>query len=260
MKLGICTGFDNLKQAAAIGFDYVECNLSSLAAMPEEEFQKLADGKADFPIPVTKSNVFLPGNLKVTGPDYNEQALREYLDRALFRAHTLGIEICVFGSGGARRVPEDWPHYKAWQQIGDFLKLVEEYAAKYDIQVAIEPLRRTECNILNFVSEALAVSALTELPHIGVLGDTFHMLSGGEPWTAMGDAGDKLWHVHISHELEDLSSRVFPLENDGTDYDGIFQVLHDMNYAGDISVEAGCSDFAKDGAQAVKVLRKYINM
>jgi sugar phosphate isomerase/epimerase len=155
-------------------------------------------------------------------------------------------------------VPEGWPYYRAWQQVAEFLNIVEEYAAKYDINIAIEPLRRKECNILNFVSEALAVSALTKLPHVGVLGDTFHMLCGGEPWDAMKNAGDKLWHVHISHELADLSSRIYPYENDGTDYEGIFKVLKDMNYAGDVSVEAGCSDFAKDGAEAVKVLRKYI--
>ena len=258
MKLGVCTSFDKMELAAEIGFDYMECGISSLAAMSEKDFRELAARKGSFPIPVTKGNGFLPGDLKVTGPDCDEQAQRAYLDKAFSRAQSIGVKIIIFGSGAARRVPEGWSHHMAWQQIAEFLEIVEEYAAKYDIHVALEPLRRKECNILNFVSEALVVSALTKLPHIGVLGDTFHMLSGGEPWETMAHAGDKLWHVHISHELPDLSNRIYPFENDGTDYEGIFKVLKDMDYAGDVSIEAGCEDFAKEGAEAVKVLRKYV--
>ena len=39
MRLGLCTGFDNLELAAKIGFDYIECAFSILAAMPDEDYQ-----------------------------------------------------------------------------------------------------------------------------------------------------------------------------------------------------------------------------
>ena len=34
MKFGLCTNFDNIELAAQMGFDYVECAFSRLAALP----------------------------------------------------------------------------------------------------------------------------------------------------------------------------------------------------------------------------------
>ena len=43
MKFGLCANFDSIELAAKMGFDYVECAFSRLAAMPEEEYQALLD-------------------------------------------------------------------------------------------------------------------------------------------------------------------------------------------------------------------------
>ena len=157
----------------------------------------------------------------------------------------------MFGSGGARGVPEGFSYAEAWRQIASFLRRAAVYGRKYGIAVAIEPLRREECNILNYVSEAVLLSALLDLPEIGALGDTFHMRSGAEPWPALTQAGERLLHVHVSHELSDLSGRVFPSEGDGT------AALRAGGYAGDVSVEAGTTDFAADAARAVRCLRPF---
>ena len=108
MKLGVCTGFENIEKAAAVGFSFVECNLSQLAAMNDEEFEKLQGRAAAFPIPVLRCNGFMPGEIKVTGPLRDEQQLRGYLDKALQRASAVGVKVAVFGSGVARAVPEGW--------------------------------------------------------------------------------------------------------------------------------------------------------
>ena len=257
MKLGVCTSFDNIEIAAKAGFEYLECGLSSLTAMSEEDYQALLAKSASFPIPVLKCNGFLPATVPVSGPGHDTEQLKAYLEKALSRAHALGIKTAVFGSGGARKVPEGWSHFRAWQQIADFLRLANEYAEKYDIDIAIEPLRRKECNILNLVSEGLAMSALVDLPRIGVLGDTFHMLSCHEPYSNLTDAGDRLWHIHISHTLPDLSGRIYPKSDDGEDYETVIRTLKEMDYKGDVSVEAGTKDFAADAIAAIECLRKY---
>ena len=102
IKLGLCTGFDNLELAAKIGFDYIECAFSILAAMPDEDYQRLLARKDAFPIPVSKANLFLPGDITPIGPDASERAQREYLDRAFARAHAIGVKLVVFGSGRAQ--------------------------------------------------------------------------------------------------------------------------------------------------------------
>lgn len=255
MKLGLCTGPQYIEQAARLGFDYIECSVTAIAAMDQAEFDALLAKKPDFPIPILKCNGFLPGDVRPVGPDVKEAVLDEYLTRALSRVSALGVKVIVFGSGAARSVPEGWSHVDAWRQLVDFLRFLIPYCEKYDVSIALEPLRRKESNILNLVSEGTLLSAVVNHPRIGVLGDSFHMLTGGEPWDALRYAGEKLLHVHISHSLPDLSGRIYPAPGDGEDYAPLINTLREMGYAGDVSIEAGCKDMETDGAAAIACLR-----
>ena len=254
MKLGLCTAPENTALAAELGFDYVECGLSALAALTEEEYQSLLSQKPSFAVPITHCNGFLPGTVKTTGPDVSQAQQREYLQTAFSRASALGVGTVVYGSGASRGVPEGWSHVEAWKQIIDFLKLAAEYAEKYGITIAIEPLRRKECNIVNLVSEATLLAAAVHHPRVGALGDTFHMRSSYEPYQALTYAGEALRHVHISHTLPDMSRRIFPAEGDGEDYQAIFAALLEGGYDARVSVEGGCDNFAEDAPKAYHAL------
>lgn len=255
MRLGMCTTPDNLELAAELGFDYIECSVTYIANMEQEAFDALAAKKPGFPIPILKCNGFLPGTVRVVGPEIDQAAKEAYLVKAFTRLNALGVKTVVFGSGGARAVPEGWSHVEAWRQLIEFLKELIPYCEKYDICIALEPLRRKECNILNLVSEGTILSAVVDHPRIGVLGDTFHMLVGNEPWAAFKYAGEKLLHVHTSQPTADMDQRIYPVEGDGMDYAGFINVLKEMNYQGDVSIEAGTKDPRKDGEIALKCLR-----
>ena len=253
MRLGVCTKFENLDLAAKAGFDYAECNLSALAALDEEAMRALI--ARDFPIPVLRANGMVPGEVKICGPDASETRWCEYLTHAFSRAHALGVEIAVFGSGAARMVPNGFPFAEAWRQIVQFLRVAAEIGEAYAMRIAIEPLRREECNIVNLVSEGTLLSAIVDSPRVGVLGDTFHMLSMHEPYEALENAGEKLLHVHISRPLKNLVGREYPYPNDGADYESLFAALKQMQYAGTVSIEAGTCDFAYDAPRAVERLK-----
>lgn len=144
------------------------------------------------------------------------------------------------------------------QQLADCLKLMAEYADQYDIDIAIEPLRLQECNLVNLVFEATILAIAVNHPRIGVLGDTFHMLSVHEPWENLANARHKLYHMHISHTLPDLSGRIYPRRGDGEDYTTVIDTLKSMRYHGDVSVEAGTKDFSTDSIEAVLCLKKLL--
>jgi len=258
MKLGVCTSPENAFLAAAAGFDYVECALNALAAMSEENYLSLLEQSKNFPIPVSRGNCLLPADIPVVGPDVCEEKIRAYLDHAFSRASRLGVKVAVFGSGRSRTYPESTDFSHAWQQVEDFLCLAAPYADKYAIDIAIEPLRPKECNLINLVSEATTMAQAINHPRIGVLGDTFHMLSSQEPWENLTHARQKLYHMHISHTLPDLSDRIYPRQGDGEDYAVVFRTLHDMGYSGNISVEAGTKSFSKDGREAVLCLKAFL--
>ena len=129
-----------------------------------------------------------------------------------------------------------------------------EYADRYGIDVAIEPLRRTECNILNLVSEGTLLSALVNHPRIGALGDTFHMICSSEPYDALIYAGEKLKHIHISHTISNEKGRVWPCLGDGEDYRALFACLERARYTGRVSVEASCDDIAAQANETFQAL------
>jgi len=257
IELGTCASWDRIDDAAAIGFDYIESTLYSLSALSDEEFVEAQRKVKCAPIPIRAFNVLLPGTLKVTGEAVDEAALNAYLRPAFARAAKLGAQTIVFGSGGSRNVAGGFPMEKAWRQIARFLEILDPIAGDNGITIAIEPLRRRECNILNYVSEAVAVAAITGLPNVRVLGDTHHMLLAGEPLSALTLAGSYLKHVHVSHTLGIApdAGRIYPAPEDGEDYAGLFTLLKEMNYQGRVSIEAGCDDFMEDGRRALDVLR-----
>ena len=255
MRFGLCTDPANSEVAARLGYDYIEGNLSKIAAMEEQEFEELAKKAPTLPAPILKCNCFLPGTIKLVGPDANKEELEAYLEKAFSRASKLGVKVAVLGSGGARKVPEGWEFSDAWRQIADFLRLANQYGEKYDIDIALEPLRAKECNILNYVSEGVLLSAMVNLPRVYTLADTFHMICGCEPFAALKNAGKALRHVHISHPLDDQSGRDYPRPNDGVDYAGIFAILKEMGYEGDVSIEAATQDIEKDGEVSFALLK-----
>ncbi len=252
LRLGICDKPSNIDLIADAGFDYLETGMAWLSQLSEERYQQALSQVRASRIGVEACNGMVPADLKLTGPDVDEAAIRAYLDIGFARATEMGARIIVFGSSFARNVPEGFPHEKAWRQIVDFLKIASEYCVKYDVDVVIEPLRRFETNIINLVSEATILASVLQLPRIGVLGDTYHMVASAEPYEAFSHAGELLGHVHICHAMK----RRYPVPGDDGDYEDVFRALKKCGYSGRVSVEARYDSIEQEAAPAYRRLRE----
>src|SRR5439155_18475325 len=93
--------------------------------------------------------------LKVTGPQIDTEAQMAHVRKALSRLSKLGVEVLVFGSGGARRVPDGFAKEEAFKQLVDFGRRAAREARGHGITIAIEPLRKQETNIKNTAGEGL---------------------------------------------------------------------------------------------------------
>ena len=56
--------------------------------------------------------------------------VEEYLEKALDRAHRLNVGTVVFGSGGAKNVPDGFPMDKVYLQVMEETKMVASMAKK----------------------------------------------------------------------------------------------------------------------------------
>lgn len=254
IKLGVCAKPEYAKDLARIGYDYIECAFSYLQALPDAAFLEAEQAIASSGLQMEAANGMMPAHIKTTGPDADLHAIKAYLHAAFTRASCLGARVVIFGSGASRQPPKGFPMRQAWRQLAEFLKLSGDIGDQYGIDIAIEPLRRAECGILNFVSEGTLMSSLLMHPRVGVLGDTYHMGAGHEPLEAFVQAGTQLMHVHLCHSMGDESVRIFPRPGDGEDYRELFEALHRAGYARCASIEGGTEDLVRDAEAAFALL------
>lgn len=254
MRFGFCAppeDFDTLKE---IGYDYAEWPVAQALA-PEEP------DNAVMPALIEKIGassfkpqafyLFLPGDLKVVGPDIDLKRQKHYLENAIARVAALGGEVIGFGSGRARQIPDGFPKKKACEQMIDFLRLAAPVASKHGVAIAIEPLSPNECNFIHSVAEAVAIAEEVDSPAIGVLSDLHHVSEQGQSYEETRLAGRWLAHVHVAGFVD----RRAPTADDIPRIAEFFSALKAANYQGRVSMEGRWTDLPREGAVALESLR-----
>lgn len=234
IRFGVCTAMTNSELLKKDGFAYVEGSVGRdlMPGRPESEF---AARRMDFDtcrLPVIACNGFLPGTLKVTGKDARPDTVMRYAEVAFRRAASMGIRIIVFGSSGARSVPEGFDPNKARSQYISLLKRMGPVARKYGVTIALENLQKSETNFINTVGEAMVIAREVDDPNIRLLADIFHMMRENEGPEVLLTAGNYLVHCHIA-ELKDRTAPGMA----GDDFRPYFAALKKIGYHGGISIE-----------------------
>ena len=253
MKLGIYTDFVNLPDAAALGFDYVEIPLDALAALNEADFNDFVDYIEGNRIPVTACSHLLPDDLPITGPNVSAAALHGYLKHALGRAQRLGVKVAALDGAKSRAVDPNGDFPFAWRQLGNFLRLLQGHARDAGVTVALEPLRKADCNLLNLVSEATLIAGLLQLENIAVAAHFGHMAMASEPLSALRRAAPLLRHVYVENAL----TRALPRPGDGEDYGRLIETLADIGYDGGVTLCGTIAEtFVEDARTALALLKE----
>ena len=288
MRFGCCgslvaagpdrTGVEIVEKMAGYGYDYIELPLAEMMELRGEEFAALCRRVEESGIRCEVCNNFFPGNLRLTGPDADPGRIREYYTRALDRAARLGVKVIVFGSAGAKRVPDGFGRPAAWQQVVDVTRASGEAAAAHGITIAIEPVRHPDCNIINTFAEGVQLARTVELENVRFLVDFYHMVCEQESPDVLRRYGaEYLRHVHFSYpaipEIDGVRDparintiyegelnrrgwwRTYPSCREEWDYSGFVQALKDCGYDGRISLEAPVRDFDRQAPQALAFLK-----
>jgi sugar phosphate isomerase/epimerase len=249
VKFGICGSLDELEMAQKLGFDYLECAVTQVAAMNDEEFEAIKGKVAQCGGKIDRMNVFFPGDFCLIGPNFDETKLRTYLGRAFLRARLLGTSLVVFGSGKVRRVPSGMTLGSAYRELVRVTRIIGEIAAQNDITVAIEPLNRAETNLINSLKEGAMFVADVNMPSVTLLADLFHILREREPMDDISLVGC-LSHTHIAR----LENRAFPTVADN-DVSTFFAALKALGYDRAMSIEGNSANREVDAAAALAVMK-----
>jgi len=218
-----------LKEA---GCDYVEENVTGFLQGTAEQWETPATGV----LPVEAGNAMVPPQLKIVGDAVDWAGLKTYMKRVMERAQAVGMKTVVFGSGGARRVPEGFSREKAKQQILDFSRMIAELAEPHGVTIALEHLQQTECNIITSVAESTQYVQEVGHGHFRMLVDSYHLWQEKESLDSVKAALPWICHVHLA----DVGSRCAPGQGPVQStamYRDLFRVLKDGGYDGRVSVE-----------------------
>jgi sugar phosphate isomerase/epimerase len=254
MRIGVCTAPENVSERIE-GLSFIEPTVGGLLCPQDDKagFAKRLAAARDAPLPVEAVNCLLPAQMKTTGPAVDADAVEAWIRVVCRRARQVGIKWIVFGSGGSRRVPEGFDPGRAFEQLVEHLKRWGPIAGEENVIIVIEPLNRSETNIINSVDEGAELARRADHPNIRLLADTYHMAKDGDPPEAIRRAGGLIVHAHCAEAVGRA-----PVGFGGEDHRPYFRALKDVGYKGGVSIEANFDSFQEELPRAVAELRKQI--
>jgi sugar phosphate isomerase/epimerase len=194
-------------------------------------------------------NIFIPGELKLVGSEVQEDSIMAYSKKVFERCARANVKLIVWGSAGARRIPDGFDRERAREQFISIARKLAMMAADYDIVLALENLNRTETNFINTLQEAYEIVREVDHPHLKLCADIYHMLVEHEPASVIAQTKGFLVHCDIAERKE----RGAPGASQ-EDFSAYLKELNRINYCGKIVIEARWKDLATE----VKSAREYL--
>ena len=251
IRFGICARPDQIEAAAQAGYDYVELDLNDVLCLDEAAYREMAAAMERSGAYAEVVCGLLPGGVPILGENVSAQRIHAALDRSFELARALGAELALFDCPAERMLPPGFDPAMAWRQLGNFIRMLQSYAADAGLRVALLPLRRSVADLMNYVSESTLISAMLRLDRVGVAASGFNMALEAESLPQLKRTGSLFWHMRVSNALGNHP----PREGDGEDYAATFAALREMGYSGRVTMEAECRDFAGDAAEALNCLK-----
>jgi sugar phosphate isomerase/epimerase len=256
MQLGVCSDPFAIRPCPRpLPFDFIEGHVQNFLRpeAPEAEFAPLDAALAGAGVPMPAANCLFPADLKVVGPAVDLARFDRYVEVALRRAQQAGLRLIVFGSAGARMVPEGFSAARAFEQYVEALRRMAPVAQRHGITLVVEPLNRGECNLINTVEEGFEAAARADHPAVELLVDIFHMLRNDEAPSHLVKVGSRIRHAHIAERDERTAPGV-----KGDDFRPFLRALKAVGYDGLLTVECLWGDFAAEAAPAFAALRRQV--
>ncbi len=257
MRIGVCcTDADRIRLIRDTGFDFVEVNNTNVYRMSDGEFARLLEVRRESPKGFFYScNGLVPPDIRLTGEGVDYEMIRGFSRESFKKLDRLGVKMLVFGSSKAKNVPEGFPFDEAMKQLVRIISIFSEEAKPYGMSVCIEPLNRSECNIINTAEESVALARMVADASVGGHVDYFHMTENGEDMQSLALLAGEIFHTHIASP----GARTLPLRDDGADYVSFFAALRAGGYDKTVAFEGRGGKSGEELSAMLGFLRELSN-
>lgn len=256
IQLGVFAAYEHAAYLRQLGYTYIEESVGNflLPEGGETKFEQNQKALQTVQFPIWSYVILLPGELKTVGPNANHEGVLKRTELALKRAKECGSSYIVFGSGGARNIPEGFDRKVAKAQHIDVCRKMAPLAEKYGVTIAIEPLNRGETNFINSLAEGVEIVEAVQSPKVKLLCDIYHMLKEDESPDEILKYGKYIVHCHIAEKQNRTPPGVM-----GDDFRPYLKALKRIGYNGGLSIECfKYTDFDSEIKKGIEVLRKQL--
>jgi sugar phosphate isomerase/epimerase len=195
--------------------------------------------------------VLVPGDLPLLTAD--PRTVSEYFSSVLPIVSSVaepGATI-VFGSGTARTVPEGMSTAEAHDRFAQVVRTARDTARANGLRIVLEPLSRSETNLLNSIEETVAFLDAAGIEGVGVVADLFHIRNEAESLDVVRAHADRIGHVHASDPDRRPPGTVDDV------WRTFLEAVHDGGYRGSVSLECRWSP---DPDEAEREIRRSLDL
>ena len=254
MRYGCVIEPEQIGAAIAAGFDFVELPARALAPEGRHDLAMRSISRAlaqsHRPVKVEVFSSLLPDDLPIVGPSVDHDRLRRYLKHSFTAMWALGGVLVVLGMGPSRRIPHGFPQERAEAQFAQALTFIREAADRHGLDLALNPLNRTETNLLTSLDDCCRFFDHHRVAQVGLLADSYHLLSEDEPLDVVVECRALVEHVHITD-----SGRMPPGQGE-FDFGPFLATLRALGYRGHISLKCDWRDFARESGPALAHVKR----
>jgi D-psicose/D-tagatose/L-ribulose 3-epimerase len=146
----------------------------------------------------------------------------------------------LYGHPGTvkRRVPPAGE----FERAAEGLHALAEYAAAQGVEIVLEPMSHFRTHLINTPEQAVRLLKLADHPNLGILLDTYHMVTEVRDYAAaIHTVGDLLWGLHACENDRGVpGGGIIP-------WPAVFGALHEISFSGYLVLEtynSGLDHFA----------------
>lgn len=227
------------------GYDYAEASVGLLMSISDDDFEKLVNKD----VKIRVFNCFVPSEFKIVE---DTEDMWKYIEKAFYRMEKLSAETIVFGSGGARRIPDIMNYEEGLAILETFIYKCNELANKHNMILVLEPLNRNESNFLPTVKSAYDLCKKLNLSNTKILADIFHMYVEEEDFSVISDTIDEIQHIHINNPY----TRSCPTLEENAVIRNFAKSLCKASYNKTVTIESSYCDFSNEISDAIKYLKE----
>ena len=258
-RIGCIIRQEDYMLAAQAGYDFIEISGRNVCRMEQADFRNLLTLIHGGTLPCVGFNAYCTPDIKIAGPGFSEEVIRQYAYLCCERAEMLGVSLIGIGSPFSRTLPDGFSRQRANEQAVSFYQITADVFSGAGITVCVEALAGCYCNFINTVEEAAEIVRLSDRPNLKLVIDFYNMEHAREADIDLSPYLDLIAHVHISDDAGSPQKRWFLKESKFLVHqDRVRRLLH-AGYQGDISLEVDLPLTLKEASRSLETLRTAVS-